>query len=272
MLTKKDKQGLWLFAAVAVALVALFAVKIQLDGKPKAGLDNCIGQVVANTVFLLDHSEQIPEQTREEIAARAMSVIRDKVKVNERVSIFTISDLSKNSLKPLVSLCRPPDGGNRAIENVQLIRKRFQQNFEQPIRSALLIAPGDAKESPIAQALIDISLSQYLRGTTNSLVIFSDMLENSSKFSLYRCTSATDTISTFRESRRGAQERPEFKNTLVTLNIIPRLNQSKESLRCRDQLWSWFFGNNPGAQAGLTTDYLPGGNAVGPEHMLGAKK
>lgn len=262
MLSKKDKHGIWLIGVVLAALIGVFVVKATLDSKPKPGPDNCVGEITANTVILLDHSEKIPTQTLDEIASRTMAHIRESVKINERVSIFTISELTKQNLKPLVSLCRPPDEGNRAIENVAQIRKRFQERFEKPVREALAIAPGNSSESPIAQAVTDISLSQYLRGKSNSLLIFSDMLENTNKFSLYKCSSSEDIVSRYRDSRRGAMERPEFKNTSVALNLVPRLDQPKMTIKCRDTLWVWFFGNNSGSQASLKVDYLPGGPAV----------
>jgi|GEM_PF-1121470 len=263
MLTKKDKQGLFLLSGVVAILLVFIIISAILGIKPKAGIDNCIGEPESNTVIVIDHSEQITDQTRDEIVARAMSHILDKVKIHERISIFTISGLSKKSLRPVIPpLCRPPDDGNRAIENVKLIRKRFHENFEEPLRKALLIPPGDHKESPIAQTLTDISLSQYLRGNSNTLLIFSDMLENTEKFSLYKCSSGNDVIARYRESRRGALERPDFKNTMVFINIIPRLTQSKEMLLCRDKFWTWFFGSNNGPQAGLTIEYLPGGASM----------
>jgi hypothetical protein len=255
----KDLQGYALIVGVVVVLIAIFAVKLSQDVKPRAGADNCIGTPVANTVLIIDHSEQVSDQTRDEIMARAMARIRGHVKVNERVSVFTISDLSKKSLKPLVSRCRPPDPGNRMVTNPALMRKDLREKFEMPLQQSLAIAASDAKESPITQAITDISLSQYLRGDGNTLMVFSDMLENTRSFSLYRCPSASSVIAAYRESRRGAQERPQFKNATVLLNMIPRLEQSQETLKCRGQLWAWFFGDNSGSQAGLSLDYLPGG-------------
>ena len=259
MLTDKDKKGLWLIGAVAAVFVALIGVKFSLDRTPKAGPDNCVGEPVANTVFLLDFSEQVPVQTHDEIVARAMAHVRDRVQVNERVSVFTITALSKKELTPVVALCRPAEGGNRAIEDVRAIRKRFQEKFERPLRATLATVPGDSDESPIAQALIDISLSQYLRGPSNSLLVFSDMLENTPQFTLYHCASPSTAVARFRESRRGALERPHFQNTSVVLNVVPRLNQSRDTLACRDALWAWFFGDNDGPNAKLSSDYLPGG-------------
>lgn len=263
MLKKKDKDGILLIAGVVMVLIVLLMMKAKLEARPRAGPDNCVGSVTENSVIVLDYTDRITAQTRDEIIARTMAHIHDRVKVNERVSVFTVSDLAKKSLRPIVSLCKPPDDGNRAIENVQAIRKRFLQNFEKPVRDSLSAAPVDSKESPIAQALTDISLSQYLRGASNTLIVFSDMLENTDRFSLYKCGSSARTIALYRESRFGAKERPEFINTEVKLHLIPRLDQPKETLKCRDRLWSWFFGDNTGNRASLTLEYLPGGPAVG---------
>lgn len=263
MASKKDKQGYLLIAGMVLLIGVFFVFKLSQDNKLKPRADNCVGIVTANTVIVLDHSDQITKQTREEIEARAMTYILDKVQPNERVSVFTVSDLSKQALAPLVSRCRPPDNGNRLVENTRLLHKRFVESFEKPMRQALSIAPTNSNESPIAQAVTDISLSQYLRGKTNTLLVFSDMLENTPKFSLYRCPSATTVVSLYRDSRKGAQERPIFQNTNISLNFIPTLGQSKEVLSCRNQLWNWFFGDNSGSNAGLTIDYLPGGTLAG---------
>lgn len=258
-MTDKDKKGIMLIALVVFFIIAIFALKIKLEKKEKPGDDNCLGNVTSNTVFVLDFTDEITVQTKDEIMARAMAHITSKVQVNERVSIFSISDLSKKSLRPIVSLCRPPDDGNRLFENRKLIQENFKLKFKTPIVSALGSASIDSSESPIAQALTDLSLSKYLTGNTNSLLIFSDMLENTPKFSLYRCHSPDRAIAAFRSSRLGAVERPKFTNTEVQIHVIPRLGQT---IDCRDKFWPWFFGNMSGERAALSTNFLPGGVSV----------
>jgi hypothetical protein len=262
MTMQKDSQGWIIITAAVCVVIGIFAIRAQLDGGPKPGADNCVGNVNANTVIVLDRSEQVTDQTLDEIRSRAMDYITKRVKVNERVSIFSVSAQSERRLRPILSLCRPPDSGSRLVANVKAIQRRFQEQFDQPLREALSVSPGNDDRSPIAQTLTDISLSQYLRGDANALLIFSDMLENSPQFTLYRCQDASKTIADFRLSRRGAMERPRFKNTSVVLNLIPRLDQSPEVIKCRDALWMWFFGDNEGSQAGLNFDYLPGGARV----------
>jgi hypothetical protein len=259
MRTRKDNQGLALIGGVAALVLGLVALYAYRTGQPKPGPDNCIGKPDASTVIVIDRSEETTRQTLNEIRARAKSYVRDSVGDNELVSVFAVDALVNRALVPLVSLCRPRREGNRLIENPKVLESRFRTNFEAPLDSALALGQGTSTESPLAQAITDISLSQYLRSDRNTLMVFSDLLENTDRFSLYRCASSSRVIEDFRRSRIGAMERPRLNNTSVRLNIIPRLNQSRVTLECRDKLWVWFFGDNPGSDAGVELDYLPGG-------------
>ncbi len=261
-LSEKDKKGALLIGLVVVALVAVVTVKLAIGTPAKPDSDGCIGKVVANTVVVLDHSEKLAEQTIREISARTLAHVVSKAQVNERVTVFNVSDHSRKALVPIFSRCKPAQEGNRAIEDTRGIAKAYSQKFLEPLQAVLKTVPVDAKESPIAQALIDISLTQYLRGERNSLLVFSDMLENTPKFSMYDtmhdCADAKQSVARFRESRKGAEERPKFRHTGVWLHMIPRIQISKPTLRCREAVWAWFFGDNEGAGASVDTDYLPG--------------
>lgn len=263
MPSDKDKQGYMLIAGVLAVVVVLGALKAATTPQ-QPGPDLCVGEVDASTAILIDRSDDVTEQTRDEIRARALAYVKDSVRENERVSVFAINQGSSTALMPLISLCRPRRYGSRMTENVRVIEKRYRESFEGPLNSALRVPAGSSAESPIAQALTDISLSHYLNSKRNTLIVFSDMLENTPRFSLYQCDSPDAVIDRYRQSRIGAQERPKFMNTSVRLNIIPRLGQSRDEVQCRDRLWTWFFGDDAGADAGLAVHYLPGGPPVNP--------
>jgi hypothetical protein len=269
-LSNKDKKGIVLIGCVLLALLGMVAAYVSAGNKPKSGPDLCVGTVTRNTVFLLDYSDEISEQTLDEIKARALAHVDQKVAVGEKITIFAVSELSRSSLRPVVSICKPAIDGSRLVEDVRQIKKRYQSQFIAPLNEALSTPPTRSKESPIAQALTDVSLSQYLRGEENSLLVFSDMLENTPRFSLYKCANPNQSIARYRESRVGAMERPVFKNTSVQLHLIPRENSARDMLQCRDRLWTWFFGDNEGARTQLEISYLPGG-AVG-ERKSGEQK
>lgn len=258
MLSKKDKQGLGLVAGAMLVVASVGVYKFTTGSKPKPAENYCLEPVSANTVIIVDESEETTEQTRAEIAARVAKYIKTSAKDNERITVFTLAAESARELRPKLSICKPRSNGNRFVENTKKIDANMRK-MEQQVLEALRQTHSDSPESPLAQALIDISLSEYLRGTENNLLVFSDLLENTSKFSLYNCPADSNVIQDFRQSRVGAMERPKFINTRVLLNVIPRFEIQPGALKCRDRLWMWFFGDNEGAHASLDLDYLPGG-------------
>ena len=248
-----------LLAGVGTALLVFFIWKATNDNKPPMTSDNCVGQIQHSMVILVDHSEHATVQTHQEITARALSSVK-KAPPNTRVTLFVVSKTSQEQLQPLFSACRPPDGGNRGFENVEAIRRRYERNFLIPLERALSKRIEVSEASPLAQAITDISLTRYLRAEQNTLLVFSDMLENTKKFSLYQCADGQIAIEKYREVRRGAKERPQFKNTIIALNLIPRYGLPGAVLQCRDHFWNWFFGDNVGPNATFQFDLLPGGD------------
>jgi hypothetical protein len=237
----------------------MFAIKIWIGIGELPGDDGCLNNTTRNTVVLLDYSDSISRQTRDEIESRAMAWVTDSVMEGERVSVFIASAESIDSLQPVFTKCRPPADGNMAISNVRAIRRAFENEFNGPLKKILGAPAASSTKSPLAQVLIDLSLSRFMRTDTTTLLVFSDLLEhNPPRFSLYSCTDPDMVVADFRASRAGMKERPEFRNLRVMLNIIPRGGLDRTTLRCRDSLWMWFFGDNQGTGARLDPSYLPG--------------
>ncbi len=258
-LSENVRYTVYAVAVVAIVIAGLVYANLSTR-KPVLDADGCPSHVTNNTVIVLDESEVISEQTRSEITARALHHVLEVAQVNERVTVFRIDDFSSKALKPAYSRCRPPSDGSELTESVQSIRRKFKEEFAKPLAKVMDQKPVDGKVSPIAQALIDISLSQYLRGERNSLLVYSDFLEHTPpKFSILHCSDPNAVISHFRDAHRGAQERPSFKNAAIEMSIIPRTYLSKTEIECRNKLWTWFFGDNEGEGASLTPTYLPGG-------------
>jgi hypothetical protein len=257
-LTEKDKHGYILLAAALGIIVSPFIAQIYLSGKPKPGPDGCGTPVVADTVIMLDRREPLAIQTRHEITSRILAHVQDKVQVNERVTVFYVGDDSNRALEPAFSRCKLPQKANRIYEDTQGVERAYRRDFIEPLEKSLGAAQGNSKDASIAQALIDVSLSRYLRATNNTLLVYSDMLENTRKFSLHRCVDPQGSIAAFRTSRSGSQERPRFLNARIVLNIIPRADIPRPTLKCRDLVWTWFFGDNSGRDGLLELDYLPG--------------
>jgi len=254
------KQAWMIIGGSLGLLISLLILKQVLTSPPV-----CDPNIKSKTVILLDHSEAMPRQTVDAIVERVLRHIATNVPAGELVSIFEITKLSKVNLRPLFSACKPRSDGSQYTENIKKVNrdfvnfnKKIQEELETPIKSS-----SEPVESPIAQAIIDLSLDDkhFRSNDLTKLLIFSDFLEYTPKFSLYSCTDRRQSVKEFRSSRTGAVERPTFKHTEVQMHIIPRVISNKISVQCRDEFWIWFFGDNQGSckkEACLGRDDLPG--------------
>lgn len=256
-----DRRRAYLYFAISAAIIgAIFIGNIVV--RFQAGIDSqtgCAREIGSKTVFLIDHTDGIPEQTRRAVIERSMTFIQEEVKEGDLVSVFLLTRLSESNLVPEFQRCKPKEVGNPFWEHPQSIKRKFEEEFLAPLRSVLEGPIPGSTMSPIAQALTDLSLSDQLRGASKAnLIIFSDLIEYSRALDLYRCQSKEDAIASFRKKRTGAVERPTFTNVRVYAHIIPRLGLPKESITCRDGFWLWFFGDDAGPDASFDSDYLPG--------------
>jgi hypothetical protein len=261
-LSKKDRHGLMLIATVLALVAVLLTFNWRLSDKPKPDQRNCLTPIERKTVIVVDRSDDTPTQTVREIVARVKRFALERAQENELISLFEISGASRTALNPVFSACLPQKDGNDLFENRRHIQRYFEEHFATPLDAALARPPALSESSPISEAIIDLSASEYLDAPSNRLLVFSDLIQNSDNTSLYGCTSARQAIAQFREHRAGAIERPKFENTTVELNIIPREGIGPATVACRDGFWAWFFGDNEGAESELDTKMLPGGAKV----------
>lgn len=250
----------WFIIGGSCAFLGLLVgAKLLVSPKPV-----CDPEVKSKTVILIDHSETVAIQTLDAIVERAWALVESETREGELVSVFNLSKMTRTELKPTFSACKPRKDGSRGTEDVRRIKREFEEKFKKPLRAELSTSIGNSDESPIAQALIDLSLDdlRFRSADVTRLVVFSDFIENSNPgFSIYKCQDPARAIEQFRASRLGAVERPTFRNVDIRMNVIPRHNITRTALQCRDRFWPWFFGDNQGSckrQSCLTPDFLPG--------------
>ena len=255
---EKDRHGYLLIGVIVIILIAFLIFRATLIA-PSGCPDDCCGIISQSSVILLDHTDAITQQTKSEIESRALAHV-ESLPENSRVTVFAVTEQSKTDLKPRFNRCIPPQFVSPLTGDPKQVQKNYNAKFRTPLVESLRLQIRKSNQSPLAQAMTDISLSQYLRAPVNHLLVFSDMLENTSTFSLYSCTSSQQAAIDYRKARKGAEERPRFVNTDIMLNLIPRYDLPEGALRCRDGFWNWFFGDNSGPAAVIRSEYLPGGD------------
>ncbi|MDR5757794.1 hypothetical protein [Caballeronia sp. LZ035] len=246
-------------AGVSAILLMGFLVASKLMKPAPLDAKGCGQTIASKTVIVLDTSDGVPVQTHQEIIDRVKNRIDKKVQDGDLVSVFTISALSKKSLVPAFAYCKPRRIGNALKESTRILERTYLMKFQKPLEAAIRAPIQGSMESPIAQSLVDLSLSDYVRSNGNTtLIVFSDMMEYTDRFSLYNCDSGSLAIKSFRDSRGAAVARPTFHNVDIEINIIPRIGTTAAVGRCRDTFWAWFFGDDEGPSARFTPSNLPG--------------
>jgi hypothetical protein len=241
-----------------VVLIAIFAAAKFMKPEPVDAM-GCGKEISGKTVIVLDTSDEVAAQTRKEIFDRVKDAVERKVHDGDLVSVFTVSDLSKKNLVPAFAYCKPRRTGNELHESPRMLERNYVTKFQKPLQDVVQAPIQGSKESPIAQSLIDLSLSDFVRSNGNTnLIVFSDLMEYTDRFSLYKCGAGSQAIRAFRDSRGATVARPTFYNVDVQLNIIPRGDVTAAVGRCRDTFWAWFFGDDDGPGARFTPSNLPG--------------
>lgn len=259
-MSAKNKNSLAYLVAGASVLAFIAIGAALLSSKPAAKDDRgCSADIPGKTVFVLDQTDSLSAQTRTEILARVTTIVDDKVKIGELVTVFSVTELSKKNLTPTFSYCKPAKTAEGAAQSQRFVGANYTKHFAKPLLAAINAPIVGSKQSPIAQAIVDVSLSSYLQHPSRArLVVFSDLLEHTEGFSLYGHNNCQDAVGKFRASRGAAVARPSFKAVDVQLHIVPRQQISADTEKCRNAFWKWFFTDNVGRGAGFDQFYLPG--------------
>ena len=256
-LTPRQQQNInWLVGWGILAILG--GGFLYQSNQDQPGPDLCVGEPTKSTVVVLDRTEGIAEHTQDEIVHRVTTGLR----TGERVSVFIIDDLSSKSLIPQFNKCKPDVKVNQVISAVGAEKKKAEIQFDDPLLTILRAPVTSASQSPIAEALVDLSRSQYLAASSGTrLMIVSDLIQYTSQGSIYSCQDGKQFVESFAQ-KHG---RPTWRNVDVQLHEIPRKELTKANRQCRNYFWNWFFGDNKGSEAGMTLMQLPGVGALVPE-------
>ncbi|HEX3179045.1 MAG TPA: hypothetical protein VHZ49_20375 [Methylomirabilota bacterium] len=204
-LSRLDRRGIMILCGIgAFVVVLLGSVAGVMWNRPIIGPDNCVYRdkrllrraATDQTVVLVDQSEALTDTHRRFALSFLKDYVADDARfaVRSRIALFTFSKLNFESpapasFRPVSDLCRPPSHGNELYENNRKITKDFYTRFLVPVTTALeeSLTTEVGERSPILETLQMISRSQEIDdGGRKTLIVVSDMLQNTAGFSHYR--------------------------------------------------------------------------------------
>ncbi len=197
------------------------------------------------TVILLDATDTLSAVQKQVITIRIMAEISDLIPRYGALQFYTVGPIVDDLLKPHFSLCNP--GRSKEIDplwgNPRLVEKKWKEGFSKKLDHILsqLLKSGEAKTSPIMEAMQSVSVSTFLDEFKDSkskrLIVISDMIQNTSEFSHYK---STKTFDQFRKTSYFQKMRPYLKGVDVEILYIRRKTRRKIQGESHVSFWQQF--------------------------------
>lgn len=257
-LSKSDRRGILILGVIGAVVVAVLATVVGVMwARPALGADNCVYQdkrllkrvPTDQTVILVDQSEALTETHRRFAASFIKDYVADDARfpVRSRIALFTFSKLNfesrgSPSFRPSSDLCRPPSHGNELYENNRKITRGFYERFLIPVTAALeeSLTTEVGERSPILETLQLISRSQEIEdgGGRKTLILVSDMLQNTEAFSHYREQNGYED---FVRSGFARDVQADFRDWSIIVVYLRRYRDRRLQQAAHVEFWQRYF-------------------------------
>lgn len=225
-----------------------------LDPKTLCPVDGPLG----HNILLVDKTDPLNLAQKAAFDLLVTDLVSNKTPPGYLLSIFVLGDDFVAQTKPLVELCNPGDGTghNELTENIKQLNRQYKERFLNPIfeQSTQLLSIAPAQESPILEMLQMVSLNSIQKHHVDgpkTLVVLSDLLQNSKQLNMYRTSPAFEEFAT---TTYAQKTRINFQGVDVQVHYL----QNSPSLQV-DKLfrfWREYFKASGAKSLDLTA--LPG--------------
>lgn len=177
------------------------------------------------TVVLIDATDSFdPLQAR--ALHNRVNQIQADIERGGALEIYLVAPIEDAPLSPLIKRCNPGryEDASMWSENPRLVERNWRDGFRVPVDEALRQAEAapPASVSPILASLKSVALTAFAEprpDQAHRLILISDLLEHTSKFSLYR--SAPDAVAVLSDPTLRSL-RPPLDGVDVELLIVDR--------------------------------------------------
>jgi hypothetical protein len=204
---------------------------------------------VGHYVLLVDRTDTLNFTQQQAFTELLHDVIERRTPEGYLLSVFVLGEDFKQTATPLIELCNPGTGADKSelTTNRRKLHRQYEERFLGPLTKVaeVLVATEPSRYSPIFEMLQMVSINAFRKHAVQGerrLLIVSDMLHNTSPFSMYK--GAVD-YEAFANSDYGRKLTLDLRNVKVELNILintPQL-QTKRNLA----FWEAYF-NKAGAR------------------------
>lgn len=230
---------LYSFCAVAIGAFLYYKFFVAdntiYDEETLCAVDGASGALTV----LIDTSDPISVVQKELIAAK----LKDDIAAVATGTLIAVSPLGIDNTASFWA-CKPvdPQQVNQWVDNPRMRAVVFEEKFMQPLNDTLqtmMVAEG-ASTSPIMESILPTILraeAPVVNEGSKTLIMISDMIQNSENFSFFRGESWTS----FQQSEKFKRLGSNLSGYDVRLYLIPREQYSAITLETLQEFWRGYF-------------------------------
>lgn len=194
-------------------------------------------------VFLVDMTDPLNFTQKQAFTELLHDVIEKRTPEGYLLSVFVLGEDFQETASPIIELCNPGTGEDKSeyTANRRKLRRQYEERFLKPLakQTESLVSSEAAKLSPIFEMLQLVSINAFRRHDVKgekTLIVVSDMLHNTSPFSMYRGPVEFQNFAGSNYGRKVALQMPEVR---VELNIL--INSPHLQTRRQAAFWEAYF-------------------------------
>lgn len=227
------------FAAVALVVYTQVSRDPPLNKTTMCPAAGPLGHIV----LLVDKTDPLNFTQRQAFKVAMRELVETKVPEGHLLSIFVLGEKFEQSALPLIELCNPgSDAGKSELSaNLQRLRRQYEERFVRPLEEAAmsLVAEAPAKASPIFEMLQLVGINGFRKHAVKGpkrLVLVSDMLHNTSQFSMYTGPAEYELFESTDYAKRTQAELQGVSVELHYLMTTPKLQTRRNQV-----FWERYF-------------------------------
>jgi hypothetical protein len=228
--------------AVIVGLVSAFYY-VHAKSKELAGLDQDTfcpkSGPTSQFIVLMDRTDALTE-IQGEALKRQITAWAAAIPKHGALKIFEVGH-GGTILKPVVSVCNPGDGSdaNAIDSNPKMWRQRYEEKFLTPVSAMLssMRLDSEAATSPILEGIQAVAVESFGPDSPSgpkTLMIVSDLLQNSGGFSLYK---SMPSVEAFSQTPYAGSVRVNLVGVHVGIHLLHRVQSASRQTDALGKFW-----------------------------------
>lgn len=221
---KQKKQVVYAGVMGVLAIAVIGALVFNALNKESLDSRFCPSNIPSHTVILIDKTDKLGFTQQQALLTDVSNVIKS-LEAGTLVSLFALAADFESTADPIIQLCSPgrfEAGDSELTKSKSFTEKQFKERFEEPILRTVqdLATTAPDTSSPILEMLQLVGIKGFKSAGVNKqleLVIYSDFLHNTQKFSMYRTGNKFDD---FASSDYGIQAMPKLRDVSVRLKYL----------------------------------------------------